>query len=66
MQAAQLMKIMVFAEGTLFIGADDAPRSREERIRALQQVLAAQAPIHFRSSLPAGNAMHKRGIDSAG
>jgi len=53
------MKIMVFTEGTLFIGADDVSLSREERIRAVQQVLAAQEPIDFRSSVPAGKAVQK-------
>ncbi len=53
------MKIMVFTEGTLFISAEDASLSREERIHAVQQVLAAQEPIDFRSSVPAGNAVQK-------
>ncbi len=59
MHGGQSMKIMVFTEGTLFIGAGDVLRSREERIRAVQQVLAAQQPIDFRASVPAGNAVQK-------
>ncbi len=53
------MKIMVFTEGTLFIGPEDVLLSREERIRAVQQVLAANEPIDFRSSVPVGNAVQK-------
>lgn len=56
------MKILVFTEGTLFIGADDVSRSREERIQAVKETLARLAagiPIDYSAEVPAGNAVEK-------
>jgi hypothetical protein len=57
------MKILVFTEGTLLIGRDEAPLTRTERIRAVREKLARQAeggqPIDFSDEVPAGNAVGK-------
>ncbi len=57
------MKIMVFTEGTLFIGADVVHLSRAERIRAVQedlvQAVETGKPIDFSAEVPAGNAVAK-------
>jgi len=56
------MRILVFTEGTVFIGGDVAHLSRQERIRAVREEIARQAagePIDFRAEVPAGNAVEK-------
>ena len=56
------MRILIFTEGTLFIGGDVAHLSRQERIRAVQEELAQQTagrPIDFRAEIPVGNAVEK-------
>lgn len=56
------MRILVFTEGTLFIGADVVHLSREARIQAVHEALARQAagePIDFSAEVPAGNAVEK-------
>ncbi len=57
------MKILVFTEGTLFIGADVVHLTREERIQACKEDLARIAaggePIDYGASVPAGNAAAK-------
>ncbi len=56
------MRILVFTEGTLFIGADDVNRSREQRIQAVKDTLARLAagiPIDYSAEVPAGNAVEK-------
>lgn len=56
------MRILIFTEGTLFIGGNVAHLSRQERIQAVQEELARQAagePINFRAEVPAGNAVEK-------
>lgn len=54
------MRILLFTEGTLFIGADDVHLSREERIQAVKETLARLAagiPIDYSAEVPAGNAV---------
>jgi hypothetical protein len=56
------MRILVFTEGTLFIGGNVAHLSRQERIRAVREEIARQAagePINFRDEVPAGSAVEK-------
>ena len=57
------MRILVFTEGTLLIGGDEAPLTRPERIRAVREKIARQAaggpPIDFSAEVPAGNAVEK-------
>jgi hypothetical protein len=57
------MRIMVFTEGTLFIGAEDVNRTREERIQAVKDLLvrvaAGDEVIDFGAEVPAGNAVEK-------
>ncbi len=56
------MRILVFTEGTLFIGADVVHLSRQERIRAVLEELARAAagePLDFTASVPAGCAVEK-------
>ncbi|MEW5719132.1 MAG: hypothetical protein AB1817_10925 [Chloroflexota bacterium] len=56
------MKILVFTEGTLFIGENDVHLSREERIRATREKIARMAAgekIDFSAMVPAGNAIEK-------
>jgi hypothetical protein len=57
------MRILVFTEGTLLIGGDEARLSRPERIRAVKEKLARQAaggpPIDFSAEVPAGDAVAK-------
>jgi hypothetical protein len=57
------MRILVFTEGTLLIGGDEARLSRPERIQAVKEKLARQAaggpPIDFSAEVPAGDAVAK-------
>ncbi len=56
------MKILVFTEGTLFIGGNVVHLSREERIRATREKIARMAAgekIDFSAMVPAGNAVEK-------
>lgn len=56
------MKILVFTEGTLFIGGNDVHLSREERIRATREKIARMAagePIDYSAMVPVGNAVKK-------
>ncbi len=56
------MRILVFTEGTLFIGANVVHLSREERIQECKESLARLAagiPIDYSASVPAGNAVEK-------
>jgi hypothetical protein len=56
------MRILVFTEGTLFIGADVVHLSREARIQAVHEELArkeAGEPIDFSAQVPSGNAVEK-------
>jgi hypothetical protein len=55
------MRILVFTEGTI-IGGNVAHLTREERIRAVQELLAGAAagvPIDFRAEVPTGNSVEK-------
>jgi hypothetical protein len=57
------LRILVFTEGTLLIGADEAHLSRAERIQAVKRKIARQAaggpPIDFSAEVPPGNAVDK-------
>lgn len=58
------MKILVFTEGTLFIGGSVARLSREERIRSLKEKFARQAAgekfeVDYSALVPAGKAVEK-------
>ncbi|MBI5032571.1 MAG: hypothetical protein HZB51_18755 [Chloroflexi bacterium] len=53
------MKILVFTEGTLFIGANVVYLSRAERIRATQEKIGQRTPVDFSALVPAGNAVEK-------
>jgi hypothetical protein len=57
------MRILVFTEGTILIGSDEAPLTRSERIRAVREKIARQAAggpsIDFAAEVPAGSAVEK-------
>jgi hypothetical protein len=57
------VRILVFTEGTLLIGGDEAHLGRRERIRAVKEKIARQAtggpPINFGAEVPAGHAVEK-------
>lgn len=57
------MRILVFTEGTLLIGQDEARLTRPERIQAVREKIGRLAaggpPIDFSAEVPAGDAVQK-------